>query len=1272
MTYVTQTIPETPSREAMTQAYRIDETESVEHLLQHATLPDDMLKRTYDRAYSLVDGVRSERLGASGMDAFMQQYDLSTNEGIALMCVAEAMLRIPDSETVDKLIRDKLAPRDWKSHMGGSDSRFVNAATWGLMLTGKVITDHEQQQKSLRSAFKKLVKGASEPVIRQAVGHAMRIIGKQFVMGRDIKEALKNAKASEAKGYRYSYDMLGEAARTMADADRYYESYKAAIIAIGESTKDKNAFGSAGISVKLSALHPRYQFLQRERVLEELTPRVLELVQLAKGYDIGFTIDAEEADRLDISLDIIETIFCDKSLGDWSGFGLAVQAYQKRAWYVLDYLIELAKSQGKRFMVRLVKGAYWDSEIKISQEEGFEGYPVFTRKANTDVSYIACACKMLAATDTLYPQFATHNAYSLAAILEMLPASGRDKTDFEFQCLHGMGQTLYNQIVGSEHLNIPCRIYAPVGNHKDLLPYLVRRLLENGANSSFVNRIVDADLPIEDIIKDPVAYVAALADKQHPRIPVPAHIYGTSRTNSSGFDFSNRDDLNRLAEQMQQLAEKSQWTAAPTLASSGEEKDVTSPTDGSVVGRVKTANADDMQQALETAHAAFTDWNIKPACERADVLRCMADLLETNTVELMTILSREAGKTLHDAISEVREAVDFCRYYAGEAEALSADTQGRGVIVCISPWNFPLAIFLGQVSSALVAGNCVLAKPADQTPLIAAFAFKLFHEAGAPKEVLQLIPGRGSVVGAQLIADERVKGVLFTGSTETAQVINRNIAERGGYNVTFVAETGGQNAMIVDSSALPEQIIDDVILSAFGSAGQRCSALRVLFVQEDIADGVIHMLKGAMQEVCVGDPRWLSTDVGPVIDQPSLKVLEDHAKRMDKEAKLIYQVSMDKTDNGTFFAPRAYELTSLSQLKREVFGPVLHVLRYRGQDLDKVLQEINDSGYGLTMGIHSRIEETVRHIQKHTRVGNTYINRNMIGAVVGVQPFGGEGLSGTGPKAGGPHYLPNLCQSKGPQFPHTPNQVKLGHEETSNSAFNHALDMASQTANVWQFVPVAERIKMIKAVADRMTAKKAQFLEVLPENSAEEEMYLAVDNCRDIALHAEKLLLEPLVMPGPTGESNVLSLHPRGVVACLSSLDSPLVSGVTQICAALIAGNTVIIKPSCNRIAISKVLHEVLQQAGIPKDVVHILSGSGKTIGRKIMKDPRVDVVMFNGPAEIASSICKELAERDGKLVPLILTDDYHHYLERLSTERTVTENTTAKGGNAALLSLEE
>ena len=1005
-------------RSAIGAAHRRGEDEAVAAILTAAEISPESRDRIAATARRLVEAVRRERLGKGGLDAFLQEYALSSPEGVALMCLAEALLRIPDSETVDRLIRDKITAADWQRHLGHSGSLFVNASTWALMLTGRLLRpDHDVD---LGSILRRFVAHSSEPVWRQAVSAAMRILADQFIMGRTIEDALERARSAERHGYRHSFDMLGEAARTMADAERYHAAYRDAIGAIGKAASGRPIEAAPGISVKLSALHPRYEMAQHGRVARELLPALLALARDARAGGIGFTIDAEEADRLELSLDLVEALVLTPDLAGWDGLGLAVQAYQKRASAVVDWLADLAVRARRRLMLRLVKGAYWDSEIKRAQEHGLDSYPVFTRKVATDVSYLACAKRVIAAGDAFYPQFATHNAHTLAAILEL---SGGRK-DWEFQRLHGMGEALYAEVVGPDKMNRPCRVYAPVGSHEDLLAYLVRRLLENGANTSFVNRIVDEREPVDDIVADPIGQLERLPEKPHPRIPLPRDLFQPVRRNSQGLDLAEPRTLGELRNALAE-AMRRPWHAGPIVGGvepAGAGEPVFDPGDHHrQVGTVAAAPPAAVEEALGRAARAAPLWDQTPADTRAAALERAADFYERDRAALMALIIREGGRTIPAALSEVREAADFLRYYAGRARAEFASPErlpgptgernelalhGRGVFACISPWNFPLAIFTGQIAGALAAGNAVIAKPAEQTPLVAAAAVRLLLSAGIPADVLHLLPGPGESIGAALVADQRIAGIAFTGSTETAHAINLALAQRPGPIVPLIAETGGQTAMIVDSSALAEQVVADVVTSAFDSAGQRCSALRLLYLQEDIAERIVTMLKGAMAELRIGDPALVATDLGPVIDDEARQALERHAARMAQEGRLIHQCRLPpETGHGSFFAPRAFEIDSAARLDREVFGPILHVIRWPADRLDVVLDEIAATGYALTLGIHSRIDETARHILDRLGVGNSYVNRNMIGAVVGVQPFGGEGLSGTGPKAGGPRYL---------------------------------------------------------------------------------------------------------------------------------------------------------------------------------------------------------------------------------------------------------------------------
>ena len=1006
-------------RAGIRSACRGDEADAVRALLGEAALPADDAERVEGLARELVADVRAARRTAGGIDAFLHAYDLSTREGVALMCLAEALLRVPDPANAERLIRDKIGAADWRRHLGDSDSLFVNASTWGLMLTGRIVGPDPDWDDGAGGLLGRVVSRLGEPVIREAMVHAMRIVGQQFVMGRTIEEALERARKARAPEERYSFDMLGEAARTAGDAARYLDAYRRAIDRVGKAARAGGPLPGPGLSVKLSALHPRYEAAQRERVLRELVPRLVDLAERARAGGVALTMDAEEADRLDLSLDVFEAAARAPSLAGWDGLGLAVQAYQKRAVHVIAWLDELARETDRRIPVRLVKGAYWDTEIKRAQERGLDGFPVFTRKASTDVSYIACARRLLARPDSFYPQFATHNAQTLATVLVL----AGECEDFEFQRLHGMGEALYRRVAAAAGRAVACRVYAPVGSHEELLSYLVRRLLENGANTSFVNRITDDALPVDALVENPVDTVAAAEPKPHPAIALPAALFGPARRNARGLDLEDTDTLARLAGEMADTASGMPWRAEPgSGAVGGRVRAVVNPADRrQVVGEVVEAEAGEVEAALEAAVQAAPGWSATPAAERAACLERAADLLEADMAEAMAIAVLEAGKTLADGVAEVREAVDFCRYYAQGARVEFAEPSdlpgptgetnrialhGRGVFACISPWNFPLAIFCGQVTAALAAGNAVIAKPAAQTPLMAGFAVRQMHRAGVSPDVLQLLPGSGGKVGARLIADPRIAGVAFTGSTETARTINQALAARAGPIVPLIAETGGQNAMIVDSTALPEQVTADVIHSAINSAGQRCSALRVLCLQDEIAERVIAMLTGAMAELNIGDPAFVETDIGPVIDEGARCAIEDHLARMAREARIHYRCTLDDgTRHGSFVAPALVEIDRISVLEREVFGPVLHVLRFRRDRLDALIEEIEATGYGLTLGVHTRIDAVARRIAARARVGNIYVNRNMVGAVVGSQPFGGEGLSGTGPKAGGPRYL---------------------------------------------------------------------------------------------------------------------------------------------------------------------------------------------------------------------------------------------------------------------------
>jgi RHH-type proline utilization regulon transcriptional repressor/proline dehydrogenase/delta 1-pyrroline-5-carboxylate dehydrogenase len=1011
-------------RKAISEAYLADEDGLLDRLVQKARMTPPEEAATSTLARTLVSKVRALRPHASGVDAFTQEYALSSDEGVMLMCLAEALLRVPDAETQDRLIRDKLAGQDWERHLGRSHSPFVNASTWALMLTGHIVEARDVSRWDFDAIWRNLVARLGEPVIRQAVISAVKLLGQHFVLGRTIEEALEKSREAVARGFRFSFDMLGEAAMTRADAKRYLERYHEAVRVLGASPhRSGKLFEQPGISVKLTALHPRFEHVRRKEVMTELMGPLARLCAEARNAHLSVTVDAEEAERLDLMLDVFEALGNDDALKGWDGLGLAVQAYQKRALPLIAWLTDLARRQRRIIPVRLVKGAYWDSEIKRGQELGLSDYPVFTRKVGTDASYLACARVLLAAPHLIFPQFATHNAHTLAAV-ETFAGANRN---FEFQRLHGMGEALYeiyDDVIQPARRAVATRIYAPVGSHEDLLSYLVRRLLENGANTSFVNRLANDKAPIEDLIADPAKRLEAARPKRNPRILKPEAMFA-GRRNSRGLLLSDPVTSKGLLSAMRWALGSHPQTAHPIINGT-ERVRVTKPMlDPSnrrrQIGEASEASDDDIRVALELAAEAQPAWDARGGIMRADILERASDVFEDNRPLLMGLLVREAGRTVPNALTELREAVDFLRYYAKEARANFAAPRplpgpvgeqnelklhGRGVFICIAPWNFPLSIFTGQVAAALAAGNSVLAKPAEQTPLIAAASVRLFLESGVPGNVLHLLPGDGARIGKAVMADPRLAGVAFTGSTETAAIINRTLAARDGPLPALIAETGGLNAMIVDSTALPEQVARDVLTSAFDSAGQRCSSLRVLFLQDDIADKMLEQILGAMDELKIGDPFDLATDIGPIIDEEARSNLQAHAKRMTKEATLLRKLDVDSLlDHGVFFPPHVFAIESMSVLTREVFGPILHVVRFAADRFDSVCDAINTSNYGLTLGLHSRIGATADFFRERVRVGNFYVNRNQIGAVVEAQPFGGERLSGTGPKTGGPHYL---------------------------------------------------------------------------------------------------------------------------------------------------------------------------------------------------------------------------------------------------------------------------
>ncbi|MEE3660687.1 trifunctional transcriptional regulator/proline dehydrogenase/L-glutamate gamma-semialdehyde dehydrogenase [Brenneria sp. g21c3] len=1226
-------------REAITQAWELPEQDVVTRLFHQAKMSDDQNTKTHHLAHSLASSLRNKKVStdrASIIQNLLQEYSLSSKEGVALMCLAEALLRIPDDYTRDLLIRDKIMGRNWKAHFGKNRSLFINAATWGLLITGSLVRYNDP--KAMSGSLKKIVANGSSLLIRKAMDAAMHIMSGHFVTGETISQALQCASSIERQGFTYTYDMLGEAALTQSDAENYIQRCQNALHEIGQYSAGKDIYSGAEFSLKLSALHPRYSRHQYDRLFDEIYPTLKSLVLLAKSYDVAITIDAEEADRLDISLDLLTRLCNEPELQSWDGIGFVVQAYQKRCAYVIEFLKDLAQKSRRRLRVRLVKGAYWDSEIKRAQIAGLDTYPVFTRKVYSDVSYLACAASLLSAPEWFYPQFATHNAHTLAAVYYLAGETYHPR-QYEFQCLHGMGVPLYQEVVGSEKLNRPCRIYAPVGSHETLLPYLVRRLLENGSNSSFVNKIADPAISIDDLVADPVAEVENLARHEnaiglpHPRIPLPKDIYGAGRKNSSGLNLYSEKCLRHLAAILLKsaqtpvnaepiAAEKSALAPRTPVINPAESRDI--------IGFVSEATDTDISTSLTAAAKACAGWaNVAPA-QRAEMLGKAADMMEQRMCELIGVLVREAGKTVTNAIAEIREAVDFLHYYAEQVKsAFSNDTHiPLGVIVCISPWNFPLAIFTGQIAAALATGNTVIAKPAEQTPLIAYLAVKILHEAGIPIDVLQLLPGQGETVGEKLITAASVNGVMFTGSTDVAAIIQRKIATRSdaqGKPIPLIAETGGINAMIVDSSALPEQVINDCIISAFDSAGQRCSALRLLCVQNDVADQMLTALRGAMIEYRMGNPEQIATDIGPVIDADAMRNIESYIDQMKNKGFYVYQASHNAERNnaekkqGYFITPTLIEIKTIEDLNKEIFGPVLHLLRYDSRQLPELVEKINGLGYGLTFGIHSRIDDTIGGVAKRINVGNLYINRNVVGAVVGVQPFGGEGLSGTGPKAGGPLYVYRLlaqcpadAQIQGLRYTAVSEPEKLDAGYAQRRAHTALLAWSQQH-----------------------DGKIHQLCQAFKENSA------SYTNSH---------------LPGPTGEENTYKLLPRKRVLCLAANQQDL---LTQLAAVTSVGCRVLWPDSAQNKAAYNSLPDAV------KEIVDI-------VPEATLFTHDFDSVIHHGDAASRQAVCIKVAERKGAIVSVqgLNSGETAIRLERLLIERATCVNTAAAGGNTRLMTL--
>ena len=1203
------------TRAAIRAGYAADEAEVVRQSADRLGLAPDRRQAITTEAAHLIQSVRDDT-DPTTMEAFLDEYGLSTDEGVGLMCLAEALLRVPDAETIDDLIEDKIAPSDWSAHLGQSFSPLVNASTWALMLTGRILGDPSRPAAGAR----RLIKRLGEPVVRTAVAQAMKIMGQQFVLGQTIEEGIRRAEKLRAKGYTYSYDMLGEGARSDADAQGYFDSYAHAIREIAKIAKG-DVRENAGISVKLSALSPRYLSTHRGAIEQQVIPRCLQLAMMAAQAKVGFNIDAEEQDRLDVSLDVVDAVLADRRLAGWDGFGVVVQAYGKRAPLVLEHLYALAQRLDRHIMVRLVKGAYWDTEIKLAQELGAASFPVFTRKVNTDVSYMACAKMLMDMRDRIYPQFATHNAHTCAAVLEM---AGNARDGFEFQRLHGMGESLH-EIVRTQ-AGTRCRIYAPCGPHKDLLAYLVRRLLENGANSSFVNQIVNEQIAPEAIAADPVDRALANDPIQNPGIRLPRDLFKPARENSKGCRIEEPATALPLIAARDRFA-NTQWTARPVLAGDappqGPAQDVTSPADGSVIGRVHEASADEVARALDAAQGGFEQWSQVPVAKRAATLRRIADLYEEHMAEFCAIAAREAGKILADGVAEVREAVDFLRYYASEAERLEAEdpAAARGIFVCISPWNFPLAIFTGQIAAALAAGNAVLAKPAEQTAIIATRAAELFRDAGVPAAAFQLLPGDGPTVGGPLTADPRIAGVCFTGSTETAQRIHQAMAAHASASAVLIAETGGLNAMIVDSTALPEQAVDDIVAASFQSAGQRCSALRMLYVQEDTRDRVVDMLIGAMDTLVTGDPWSIDTDVAPVIDAEAQADISAYVDAQEQKGRLLKRLAAP--GRGHFVGAALVQVDGIQDLEREVFGPVLHIASFKAKDIDKVVDAINERGYGLTFGLHTRIDDRVQRIVERIRVGNIYVNRNQIGAIVGSQPFGGEGLSGTGPKAGGPHYVNRFRRTEEPSVHAAPEG-----EAVAAPRIQAALAMLDATA--WS--ARSDRIQMLRRALDGKGTPVRR------------------------AVHAAASFDSgPFRLPGPTGESNRMTMAPKGPVLCLGPKTDTALAQAAQ---ALAAGCAALVVAPGAEAAVAP-----LAKAGAPvAGIDGAMPATELAIARGFV------AVAAAGDSGWTRALRQALAGREG---PIVQLETELICPERYYVERHVCIDTTAAGGNTSLLAAE-
>ena len=1323
-------------REAIFNHHLTNEDDLIQQLIQYLDLNNLAHKKIQIIAQDIVIKVRGLPHLAT-LDAFLKEYDLSTEEGITIMCIAESILRIPDADTGNALIQDKLSSANWSKHVGHSSSLFVNASTWAFLLSGKMLRVKHDENSELEVILSKIISQSSKPVIRQAVQQAIKLISNHFIISSNIHDSYKKSKEQSNAQFRYSFDMLGEAAITSEDAEKYFEKYLDAIRYL-KKLENNNPVLGPGVSIKLSALHPRFEYHKYESIFNRLYPRLKSLANEAMRANIGLVIDAEETDRLDIQLDLFKALCQEPDLRDWNGLGIAVQAYQKRAFYVIDWLIELAESTQRRLMIRLVKGAYWDSEIKRAQLLGLESFPVYTRKESTDISYLACAKKILSNTDVIFPMFATHNAHTISAILHLV----NDYRDFEFQRLFGMGEQLYSLIISSEKFCYPCRVYAPCGEYKELLPYLVRRLLENGANSSFVNQILDLSIPTKEVVSDPVLSIKNLSIVSNPKIPLPKDIYQPNWLNSKGMDLTQENTLLQLKENFEKNFEPS-WNATSIIngiAQQGETNNVYSPSNHAhKIGKVTWADKKDVNVAIQYASQAFPSWSSVSAIERTNSLNKFSKLLELHTDELIALCILEAGKTVLSAIAEVREAIDFCHYYAYQSKKLfnaMHDQEGSifkvhyigcGVFACISPWNFPLAIFVGQIVAALVTGNTVIAKPAEQTPLVATRVIELLHQAGIPNDVLQLIIGNGEI-GASIVSSHMIAGVVFTGSTYVAHEIRKAVCDEQRCCIPVVAETGGVNAMIIDSSALLEQAVVDVIQSAFDSAGQRCSALRVVYVQEDIAEEFLRLLKGAMAELEIGNPILLSTDVGPIIDQSAKNELEQYEQQISVAGKLIYKSRLTSSlRQGNFFGPCVYEIDSIDQITKEAFGPILHIIRYPVAKNQDVINEINSTGYGLTLGIQSRINSFSKRMCNLARVGNIYINRNMIGATVGIQPFGGERMSGTGPKAGGPNYLYKFTHeqrialdSSNTKFDNQPDLIK--HKEIDEdiiapsvnaclSSKSEDIKITSQNIDLKAQVTYSDQEHINQAILiagknisefdEKTNEQRADYISYIFEgltkyqnkiihyysaefgldrNSVANEICDALSIVQDYIKLVKNNFRKNTFGYGPVGERNEFEMHNYGIFVFYSDKDPYILGFISALSATIAIGNPLLVISNRYSLFTSSFCTKFLIHPDLFTKHIHYLPIVDKLLLENVFSDQRISGYICSTTTAYLKELENLLVKREGPLTPLIIDTDNRdtggplanpNNLYLIGTERTISTNTTAIGGNASLYCIE-